>query len=637
MTQHALHLLIVESSVEIAATLATAAASRGYPAVCVSAPENAIPALERQAFDVAAIDLGDDDICAFELLGTISQRYPFIAAVVTSGAPTVERAVRSYELGAFRFVSKPYVAEQLLETIEGQIGVAVQDARLYACVRRGKREWEQTFDAIGDPIAVYDAGGVLLRGNTALARHLDLPITALPGLTCSEVGFCGGGCPACAVRRAATDSAPAEVACADGQIFSVTTFKAAGEPDGAAVVQVAKDVTEQIANARRLRQMSEELAAANRRSMTALVQLKSAQAQLVQAEKLSAIGYLVSGVAHEMNNPLTSIMGSAQLLGDQIEARTSASISALLMPDVRRIAAESERAARIVRNLLAFARRQTTSRSPQDVAALFEQTLAAREQALTGSGISIERAFEAGLPPVVADGNQLQQALTNLVLNAEYAMRDRDVRRLRVGARLDEAASAVELFVSDSGHGIERDELTRIFDPFFTTRDTGEGSGLGLSICYGIVRDHGGEILVDTTTGSGTTVSLLLPARLDDAQAPGDVLIAHGEGEGSVVGAALEGWGYRVACANTTATAIERYARGVHALFLDAKLLASDPEAWRAARQRPAVRAPLVLMGLCDDAEVDRFRREQASAVLVPPFQLKPLWAAVRSLTKECV
>jgi DNA-binding response OmpR family regulator len=114
-------------------------------------------------------------------------------------------------------------------------------------------------------------------------------------------------------------------------------------------------------------------------------------------------------------------------------------------------------------------------------------------------------------------------------------------------------------------------------------------------------------------------------------------VVAHRDGEGSVVAAALEGWGYRVVAAATTAEALDRYGRGVQALFLDASLLAADPAPWREARQRDRSRAPVVLMGLCDDADVDRFRREHASAVLVPPFQLRPLRAAVRALAKEYV
>ena len=114
---------------------------------------------------------------------------------------------------------------------------------------------------------------------------------------------------------------------------------------------------------------------------------------------------------------------------------------------------------------------------------------------------------------MLGDGGQLQQALLNLLLNAEQAMRARTMRRIRVGARHVAEADAVELFIADSGHGIPDENLRRIFDPFFTTREVGEGTGLGLSICYGIVRDHGGQIAVESRVGQGTTFKVLLPAR----------------------------------------------------------------------------------------------------------------------------
>ena len=638
MSQSRLQALILDSDATVAAALASAAAQHNCAARCVVSAADALAALERQAFDVAVVDLPAGDESVVSLLRVLGDRQPSIALVVTGAAASVETAILAYELSAFRFVPKPYDVERLVATLGEAAAHActtMQNDDLLARVRRGKQEWEQTFDAIGDAIAVFDARGALLRGNTALSRHLGVPVTALVGRSCREVGFCGGGCPACAVCEVGHDETHAEVTLANGQIFSVTTFPVAGGPDGAAVVQVAKDVTEEIASARRMRELGEDLAAANRRSMAALMQLKAAQAQLVQAEKLSAIGHLVAGVAHELNNPLTSILGYAQLLEEELDAPQGVLDGRALAPDARRIAEESERAARIVRNLLAFARRQATVRGPLDVAELFERTVASREQALRSAGIAVERAFDEGLPPVVADGTQLQQALMNLLLNAEHAMRHREVRRLRVGARFDEAAAAVELIVTDSGHGIEQAHLTRIFDPFFTTREVGEGAGLGLSICYGIVRHHGGQILVDTTN-AGTTFSLLLPASIDEAPVR-DVLVAHAEGDSSVIGAALEGWGYRVVSVTSSAAALERYSRGVHAVFLDTGLLAADDAAWRAARARDVARTPLVLMGVCEDAAVDRFRREHASAVLVPPFQLRPLRAAVRAFAKEYV
>jgi two-component system NtrC family sensor kinase len=529
---------------------------------------------------------------------------------------------------------------RLLAIVAGQIAVAVTNASLHHFVRRGKREWERTFDAIGDAIAVFDARADLLRGNRALARLLDRPITELRGASCGELGFCGGVCSICAVTRAlAGEGSHAELTAPSGEIFSVTTFPINRGTDGAAVVQVAKNVTEEIRSARRLRQMSDELTQANARSMAALVQLKSTQAQLLQAEKLSAIGQLVAGVAHELNNPLTSVIGYAQLLEEELRGHDEVRESAGLARDLRRIAEESERAARIVRNLLAFARRQAAARAPHDVAELFLRVLSLREYEHRLNGIELDAHFEPDLPAVVADGGQLQQALLNLLLNAEQAMRGRASRRLRVGARFNEASASVELFVGDTGHGIDSGNLSRIFDPFFTTRDVGEGTGLGLSICYGIVRDHGGQILVDSKVDVGTTFTMALPARVESGAA-GEILVAHpDQGERDFISAALHGWGYQVAGAGGAADALSRYERGgLVAALVDCRVLAGDLKRWRAARTADDQRVPFVLLSLAaDETEGERFGREQAGAMLGPPYELRALRGAVRAVAKELV
>ncbi|MCA1650000.1 MAG: hypothetical protein LC753_06830 [Acidobacteria bacterium] len=365
-------------------------------------------------------------------------------------------------------------------------------------------------------------------------------------------------------------------------------------------------------------------------------QLKSTQAQLLQAEKLSAIGQLVAGVAHELNNPLTSVIGYAQLLEEEIvgsrpaEARPPAELA----HDLRRIAEESERAARIVRNLLAFARRQSSERVTQNLADLFARVLALRTYEMRLNTIELVTEFEPGLPDVVADGGQIQQALLNLVLNAERAMRGRAGRRLVVGARYDADAAAVELSVSDSGHGIEIGNLTRIFDPFFTTREVGEGTGLGLSICYGIVRDHGGQIQVESKVHVGTRFSILLPASQTGASAMPETLIAHADpAQREYLTAALTAWGYRVAIAANSVDALARYSRGqLHAILADREVVASDLPAWRAARTADARRVPLVLMSMAAvEGDVEQFGREQGCTVLIPPFQLRALRRAVPS------
>jgi len=343
-------------------------------------------------------------------------------------------------------------------------------------------------------------------------------------------------------------------------------------------------------------------------------------------------------VAHELNNPLTSVIGYAQLLEDELDTPGDTRPPAELAADLRRIAQESERAARIVRNLLAFARRQSAERAPQDVADLFNRVIALRAYELRLNGVELVADFQPALPPVVADGSQLQQALLNLVLNAEQAMRGRSTKRLHVGARFDAAAAAVELFIKDTGHGIDRANLSRIFDPFFTTRDVGEGTGLGLSICYGIVRDHGGQIGVESEMNVGTTFSLLLPALTDEPRAGESILVAHAEqSERDYIAAALGGWGYHVVAAAASSEALEICrARPLHAVFVDRAVIASDLSAWRSAWVEPEI--PLVLVSMsADDGDVDRFGREHASAVLAPPFQLRAIRSAVCAIAKECV
>lgn len=534
--------------------------------------------------------------------------------------------------------------ERFLTTVAGQVAVAAQNARLHAWVRRGKREWEQTFDAISDPIAVFNSAGRLLRGNVALAAAIDRPVTGLAQATCAELGFCGGNCPACAVGVALREATPVrtEVTRGDGQIFSVTTFPVSGGGEGPSVVQVAKNVTEEIRSARRLQQMSEELARANERLTTTVDQLKSTQAQLLQAEKLSAIGQLVAGVAHELNNPLTSVIGYAQLLQEEVlEGRADVPRPpGMVTQDLRRIVDEAERAAKIVRNLLAFARRQTAARAAHDLSELAARVLSLRSYELRLNSIALRTEFTPDLPQVIADGSQIQQALLNLILNAEQAMRDRPHRMLTVRAVHDADAAAVAVSVTDTGHGIHPGDLGRVFDPFFTTREVGVGTGLGLSICYGIVRDHGGQILVDTQVDQGTTFTLLMPARTREERAGGPpVLVTHTDpGERDFVTAMLQGWGIRTEAAGDGVHAIARCRTGqLRAVIADAGTVAADLDEWAALRDDGQPAVPLLLLAPPGESDPLAACGQQATAILRSPLQLRALRAAILDISKEYV
>ena len=215
---------------------------------------------------------------------------------------------------------------------------------------------------------------------------------------------------------------------------------------------------------------------------------KMLQEQLIQSEKMSAIGQLVSGVAHELNNPLAGISAFAQLLLSEKrfppDQRTAAEM----------IYAEARRASRIVQNLLTFARQHKPERTPTQVNQVLDDTLELRGYELRVRGIDVQRDYDEQVPETMADAHQLQQVFLNLITNAEQAMErsERDKQRLTVRTR--RAGDMLRIDIEDTGPGIPPNLLERIFNPFFTTKPTGSGTGLGLSISLGIVREHEGRI-----------------------------------------------------------------------------------------------------------------------------------------------
>ena len=524
---------------------------------------------------------------------------------------------------------------RVLRTIGRQFGVAVANGQLYERVFRAKVQWERTFDAISDPIALFDSRSRTMRTNAALAALCGWEIRETRGRTCAEVGLCGGGCPNCLVGRAIRDDqrVDEEITTSDGRIFTVTTLPV---PDASgAAVQFAKEITRERQRARQLRSLSQEVSATNAELVATVDRLHTTQAQLVQAEKLSAIGQLVAGVAHELNNPLTSVIGYAQLVHEEMAANPKlAAETGGLMDDVTRILSESERAARIVRSLLTFARQQTAEREEHDIADLCRRVADLRAYDSRLKGIEVVTQFTDDLPPLYIDGGQLQQALLNLVLNAEQAMTSAPTKRLEVTARFDAECGAVVISVADSGHGIEASNLARVFDPFFTTRGVGEGTGLGLSIVYGIVRDHGGQVIVTSEVGVGTTFFIRLPVRspVVEGRRPPLVLVAHGDAvTRDFIGAALGGWGLSVRLARNAREAIESLAEGELGLALiDQSMVNADPQYWREAWATLNGRVRLVAIGTGPaDDEARRFLRETAEVTLSPPYDLRVLRRAL--------
>jgi PAS domain S-box-containing protein len=226
--------------------------------------------------------------------------------------------------------------------------------------------------------------------------------------------------------------------------------------------------------------------------------------KLVHAEKMAAVGQLVSGVAHEVNNPLTAILGFADLLMENPELPETA------RKDLRVILQEAQRTKQIVQNLLSFARQMPPQRNAVQLNFILRRTIQLRAYDFNSHGIEIIEHFDSELPECLGDAHQLQQVFLNILNNAYDAVHEVG-RPARIEIMSTKSGEAVEVSFRDNGSGISHPD--KIFDPFFTTKEVGKGTGLGLSICYGIVKEHGGEILChNNTDGPGATFIVRLPA-----------------------------------------------------------------------------------------------------------------------------
>ena len=263
-----------------------------------------------------------------------------------------------------------------------------------------------------------------------------------------------------------------------------------------------------------------------------ITELKRLEEQLIQAEKLAAMGQMLAGVAHELNNPLTAILGASELLRDR--GGVDESVRRQLDMTHR----QARRAARIVQNLLEFSRPASPQKKALDLNHIIDRTLQLHEHSLRRNAVEVDFTPCPGLPFTVGDANQLIQVFLNLVSNAEQAIREiRPSGRIQI--RLGQAGARIFAAVQDDGVGIKPDALPKIFDPFFTTKRPGGGTGLGLSICLSIVREHGGDIEAESLPAGGAAFTVYLPVALSqelnqpgrepDASGSGDTNVAPGE------------------------------------------------------------------------------------------------------------
>ncbi|PYM08921.1 MAG: histidine kinase, partial [Candidatus Rokuibacteriota bacterium] len=370
-----------------------------------------------------------------------------------------------------------------------------------------------------------------------------------------------------------------------------------------------------------------------------LEELQRTHAQLIHAEKLAAIGELASGVAHEINSPLTTILGEVQLLAmgpvsDDVRAR------------LRVIAEESGRAARIVQNLLLFARSYPPERRPCLLANQITRVLDLKVYQLQLDGIHVVKDFLPA-PPVWADENQIQQVLLNLVQNAHQAMKSAHDKGV-LTVRLHREAGGVHVEVLDDGPGIPPEHLERIFDPFYTTKPVGEGSGLGLPVSQGIVSEHGGRVWAENRPGGGAAFHLVLPVggpgpvveaprELPLPTRPLRVLLVEDERRvADVLANLLKSLGHTAEVALGGRQALERIVDNQYdVVFVDLKMPEMDGRAfWQelVARDSPLARHTIFMTG--NPRSLEALADEKAGTpLLAKPFTVPELSAVLRAAT----
>ncbi|MDH5198455.1 MAG: ATP-binding protein, partial [Gemmatimonadota bacterium] len=360
--------------------------------------------------------------------------------------------------------------------VASQAAVALHNTQLLLALSLGKREWEQTVDAIADGICVLDGRGIIRRANRAFCSLADIPVTEVAGrpwVTLVPPTWAGSFQQ---VIDAPDATSSTELRAGD-RLFALTALHLA-DAGLASVVLVVADQTEK----RRL------------------------QEQLLQSEKMSAIGQLIAGVAHDLNNPLASVVGFADYLVEASEHTPREMVEPL-----RAIQQEAERAANIVKNLLNFARKQEGRRQVKPVEEILAATLFLLRAQLMTAKIEAEVDVAPGVPPVCVDVNQIQQVFVNLIANAAHVIQSSGIGS-RIVIRAVSWLDGVAVTVEDDGPGVPPDMARKVFEPFYTTKPAGEGTGLGLSICQGIVKEHGGRLTLVSTQRRGAVFQVELPA-----------------------------------------------------------------------------------------------------------------------------
>jgi two-component system NtrC family sensor kinase len=431
----------------------------------------------------AAQERGLTDLAA-ALLQAAGGRMSFFACAAEQNCLNVPLVCRRKVLGVLTFVQVDFneitpERQELLNSVGRQIGITIESLQNVSQLMHSKDLLQSVFDGITDMMVLLDRDQRIKMVNQAYLRHYGVALEDILDQPCAAPAA-GHHCPfspasletVFAVKKPMTE----EVQSSTGEIFLVHYYPIVDERgEVVSIVRNAKDITAD----------------------------KRVEQRIQHAEKLASLGQLAGGIAHEINNPLGVILCYADLLKGQLTD------SSQVLKDVTTIEKHAVNCQRIVADLLDFARGQETARQPTEVNRTIEEVVRMVEHQFQRQHCDIDLDLEPALPLVKIDINKMKQVYLNLLMNSRQAITGRGTIHITTRGLAD--AGKVQITFRDNGVGIPPEIIDRIFDPFFSTKKTGEGTGLGLSVSYGIIKDHGGDIQVESVPGQWTRFTIELP------------------------------------------------------------------------------------------------------------------------------
>jgi signal transduction histidine kinase/DNA-binding response OmpR family regulator len=531
----AAHVLVIDDEVQLRDLLQTFLGENGYGVETAEDGRAAIEKVKAARFDVVICDLKMPGMDGIETIGRIREIRSDIQFIVLTAHGSFESAIESLRAGVFDFLPKPLLLKDLLFSVR----MALERSELLE--RLALYELSRSIFSTLDPGDLY---GKIVSTAVSVLRADDASLMLLDEnrelhvahSTWRSGGDLAGFHVAIGERvagRVALEPEPVVInddVASDPRFAGVQRFrpvKAAivcpltmrGELLGVLNVSRVNLETKYVERERQSAMILSSLVALalgnarlHKELQARLQQVSDTQEEIIQNEKMVALGSLLSGVAHELNNPLCAVLGYAQLMQlEPIDEKVRKGIEVILR--------EADRAAKIINDLLRVSRREKPEKRPLGLSGVLLKTLERKSYDLRSSRVEVATRLDPELPLVLGDFHQLQLVFNNLITNAQQAMFDH-AGSGTLSIRGEHKNGCVVLTFADDGPGIREENLRRVFDPFFTTKGVGKGIGLGLSVCFAIVRDHGGAIRVASPPGGrGAVFTVEIPVASPEALA----------------------------------------------------------------------------------------------------------------------